>query len=108
MQELDQIIQQNASNSEEMADTAEELARQAEQLQQAMAFFRIDQTAITTMEGIDLVLETGLSKAYQGVEAYGEGIKELEHEHHDLMNKDDGWSPGDVLDMPTDGNGRDK
>jgi methyl-accepting chemotaxis protein len=46
IQQLDQIIQQNASNSEEMASTAEELAGQAQQLQQTMAFFTIDETAI--------------------------------------------------------------
>jgi methyl-accepting chemotaxis protein len=46
MQELDQIIQQNASQSEEMASTAEELAGQAEQFQSTVAFFRSAKTAI--------------------------------------------------------------
>jgi methyl-accepting chemotaxis protein len=49
MQQLDQIIQQNALHSEEMASTAEELVRQAEQLQHAMAFFRVDETAKSSM-----------------------------------------------------------
>ncbi|MFN2344009.1 MAG: chemotaxis protein, partial [Desulfonatronovibrio sp.] len=38
---LDQVIQQNASASEEMSSTAEELSSQAEQLQATMAFFRV-------------------------------------------------------------------
>jgi methyl-accepting chemotaxis protein len=42
MQQLDQVIQQNASAAEEMAGTAEELASQASILQTAIAFFKID------------------------------------------------------------------
>jgi len=42
IQQLDQVIQQNASASEEMASGAEELSGQAELLQQAVAFFRMD------------------------------------------------------------------
>ncbi len=41
LNQLDQVIQGNASASEEMASTAEELAGQAEYLQQAMEFFKI-------------------------------------------------------------------
>lgn len=44
--ELDRVIQQNASSSEEMSSTAEELAAQAEQLQEAIAFFKIDDKGI--------------------------------------------------------------
>jgi methyl-accepting chemotaxis protein len=44
IQQLDQVIQQNAAASEEMASTAEELSSQAEQLQQAMSFFKTDET----------------------------------------------------------------
>jgi len=40
MEQLNQITQQNASASEELAATSEEMSSQAEQLQQAMAFFR--------------------------------------------------------------------
>lgn len=40
--QLDQVIQQNASASEEMASTSEELSAQAGQLQDVMAFFKID------------------------------------------------------------------
>jgi methyl-accepting chemotaxis protein len=40
--QLSQTTQQNASSSEELAATAEEMSSQAEQLQQTMAFFRLD------------------------------------------------------------------
>jgi len=43
IQQLDEVIQQNASASEEMAATSEELASQADQLQQGVAYFRIDE-----------------------------------------------------------------
>jgi len=39
---LDQVIQQNASASEEMASTSEELSSQAEQLQDSIAYFKVD------------------------------------------------------------------
>jgi methyl-accepting chemotaxis protein len=39
--QLDQVIQQNASASEEMASTAEELLGQAEQLQDATSYFKV-------------------------------------------------------------------
>jgi methyl-accepting chemotaxis protein len=42
LQQLDQVIQQNASSSEETSATSEELASQATQLQDAIAFFKID------------------------------------------------------------------
>lgn len=42
MEQLNQITQQNASASEELAATSEEMSSQAEQLQQAMAFFQIN------------------------------------------------------------------
>ena len=44
---MDQVIQQNAGASEEMASTAEELASQAEQLQSAIAFFKVDERGAT-------------------------------------------------------------
>ncbi|MFA7242026.1 MAG: methyl-accepting chemotaxis protein [Sulfuricellaceae bacterium] len=40
--QLNQITQQNASASEELAATSEEMSGQAEQLQQTMAFFKVD------------------------------------------------------------------
>jgi methyl-accepting chemotaxis protein len=41
LQDLDRVIQQNASASEQMASTAEELAAQAQQLQTTVSFFRL-------------------------------------------------------------------
>ncbi|MBO0902855.1 methyl-accepting chemotaxis protein [Jiella sonneratiae] len=45
IQQLDKVTQQNTSAAEEMASTSEELASQADQLQQAIAYFRLDQAA---------------------------------------------------------------
>ncbi len=42
MQQMDQTTQQNAAASEELAATAEEMSGQAAQLQQLMAFFKLD------------------------------------------------------------------
>jgi methyl-accepting chemotaxis protein len=42
LQQLDQVIQANASSSEEMSATSDELARQATQLQSAIAFFKVE------------------------------------------------------------------
>jgi methyl-accepting chemotaxis protein len=39
---LDKVTQQNSSASEEMAATSEELASQSAQLQETIAYFRID------------------------------------------------------------------
>jgi methyl-accepting chemotaxis protein len=45
MEQLNQITQQNASSSEELAATAEEMSGQATQLQNLMAFFKVDGAA---------------------------------------------------------------
>jgi len=42
MTQLNQITQQNASSSEELAATAEEMSGQAENLQQLVAFFKVE------------------------------------------------------------------
>jgi len=42
IQQLNQVVQQNASAAEEMSSTSEELSSQAMQLQEAIAFFKID------------------------------------------------------------------
>jgi methyl-accepting chemotaxis protein len=42
LQQLDQVIQANASSSEQLSATSEELARQALQMQTAMSFFKIE------------------------------------------------------------------
>lgn len=46
MTQLSEVTQQNAASSEELAATAEEMSSQAEQLQQAMAFFTLEQHAM--------------------------------------------------------------
>jgi methyl-accepting chemotaxis protein len=43
MRQLDKATQQNAASAEELAATAEELNGQASQLQQAVAFFKLDE-----------------------------------------------------------------
>ena len=43
---MDQITQQNASSSEELAATAEEMTSQAEQLKELVSFFRIGQESL--------------------------------------------------------------
>ena len=48
MEQLNQITQQNASSSEELAATAEEMSGQATQLQNLMAFFKVDGAANST------------------------------------------------------------
>jgi len=45
MNQLNQLTQQNASASEELAATAEEMGSQAEQLQKLMSFFRVGRMA---------------------------------------------------------------
>jgi predicted PurR-regulated permease PerM len=53
--QLSQTTQQNASSSEELAATAEEMSGQAEQLQQTVAFFRV-QGAMTTKPRVKTVV----------------------------------------------------
>ncbi|KQM87305.1 chemotaxis protein [Sphingomonas sp. Leaf23] len=47
LQQLDTVTQQNASASEQITSTSEELAGQANDLQQSIAFFRIDDARAT-------------------------------------------------------------
>jgi methyl-accepting chemotaxis protein len=42
MTQLNQITQQNASSSEELAATAEEMSGQAENLQHLVGFFKVE------------------------------------------------------------------
>ncbi|MGD9662911.1 MAG: methyl-accepting chemotaxis protein [Porticoccaceae bacterium] len=42
LRQLDQVVQENAAAAEEMASTSEELSGQAHQLQNTIAFFKID------------------------------------------------------------------
>ncbi|HKL49363.1 MAG TPA: methyl-accepting chemotaxis protein [Desulfuromonadales bacterium] len=59
IQQLDSVIQQNASSSEEMASTAEELSSQSGQLQDIIAFFKINvnQGKIRNVQGPGLEKE---------------------------------------------------
>jgi len=52
IQQLDQVVQQNASASEEMASTAVELLGQAEQLQNTIAFFKLNGGSAAAKTGI--------------------------------------------------------
>ena len=47
MEQLNQITQQNASASEELAATSEEMSGQAMQLQEAMSFFKVDASVLS-------------------------------------------------------------
>jgi methyl-accepting chemotaxis protein len=47
--QLEKVIQQNASASEEMASTTEELSSQSEQLVSALAFFRTGEDGHSTV-----------------------------------------------------------
>ncbi len=47
--QLDQVIQENASNAEELASTAEELSGQAEQLQASISYFKVRAAAGRTV-----------------------------------------------------------
>ena len=49
--QLDKAAQQNASGSEQLAATAEELNGQAMQLQQVMAFFKVDTKQSPAVKG---------------------------------------------------------
>ncbi len=66
IQQLDQVVQQNASASEEMASTSTELLSQAEQLQNTIAFFKLD---------------GGPAVAKAGVSAAGKQAKAVQKTH---------------------------
>jgi methyl-accepting chemotaxis protein len=51
MEQLNQITQQNASSSEELSATAEEMSAQAEQLQDLMAFFKLEINSPSSVSG---------------------------------------------------------
>jgi len=55
--QLDTVIQQNASSSEESASMAEELSSQAENLKQLMSFFTIDNNQYKVSEKMDFTTE---------------------------------------------------
>ena len=59
--QLNQTTQQNASSSEELAATAEEMSSQADQLQQTMAFFKLD-NAVDSRAASSLIRKSNVSK----------------------------------------------
>jgi methyl-accepting chemotaxis protein len=69
LQQLDQVIQANASASEEMSGTSEELARQASQMQTAIAFFKVD----AQESGGHAV--TATTKKFAKIQPQGKGAK---------------------------------
>jgi methyl-accepting chemotaxis protein len=67
--QLNQTTQQNASSSEELAATSEEMSGQAEQLQQTMAFFKLDgaaQARAATVRKLTTPIKPGTAKAGAG------------------------------------------
>lgn len=60
---LDEVIQGNASSSEELASTAEELAAQAEMLSEAVSFFKLDRSA-ESREGAVAVAAEGKARGH--------------------------------------------
>jgi methyl-accepting chemotaxis protein len=71
--QLDQVVQQNASQAEEMSSMAEELSGQAAQLQETVSFFRLDGSGLgstgtgpTTPRLVAATQGTGASTAAAG------------------------------------------
>ena len=58
IQQLNQVVQQNASAAEEMSSTSEELSSQALQLQETIAFFKIDDTGVSKSAQAQAALDT--------------------------------------------------
>jgi methyl-accepting chemotaxis protein len=79
IQQLDQVIQQNASASEEMASTSAELLGQAEQLQNTIAFFKLNGSAVAS---------TGIAEA--GKQAKAVQKTHLAHSKHAAPQKTNG------------------
>ncbi len=67
IQQLNQVIQQNASASEEMSSTAEELASQAEQLQEAISFFKIEESKKNKISGPSSKLKAQIHKTAEKI-----------------------------------------
>ncbi|MDX8399306.1 MAG: methyl-accepting chemotaxis protein [Gallionellaceae bacterium] len=77
MNQLNQITQQNASSSEELAATAEEMSGQAAQLQNLMAFFKVDgteQSAIRSAVPQPVLSKTQANKFAPNTSTTGSGF----------------------------------
>lgn len=64
--QLDQVIQQNASASEEMASMSEELTSQAEQLQNTAEFFKVDMESMRASARVQSGNGTPVAKLSRG------------------------------------------
>jgi methyl-accepting chemotaxis protein len=84
MSQLDKATQQNASSSEELAATSEELSGQAAQLQQAVAFFRLDEDGAAAQmsdggeHGAAAMQPAAMPESEGGAEAPGFNDKDFE------------------------------
>jgi methyl-accepting chemotaxis protein len=80
IQQLDQVVQQNASASEEMASTSTELLSQAEQLQNTIAFFKLN--------GGSAVAKTSIAAAVRQVKTVPK--TQVAHSKHAAPKKTNG------------------
>jgi methyl-accepting chemotaxis protein len=79
MTQLDKATQQNASASEELAATAEELSGQATQLQETVAFFRLDDQGMRVAAS-PVAAAPGAAAAAKPVQAAGGGFDSKDFE----------------------------
>jgi methyl-accepting chemotaxis protein len=71
--QLDQVIQQNASQAEELSSTAEELSSQAEQLDASIGFFQVDGGEVKQLAGPQAHKGNGKPSSQQGAGARAQG-----------------------------------
>ena len=75
--QLDQVIQQNASQAEELSSTAEELSSQAEQLDASIGFFQVDGGDVKQLAGPQAQKGNGKPGSHpgsqQGAAAHAQG-----------------------------------
>jgi methyl-accepting chemotaxis protein len=76
LQQLDQVTQENASAAEEMASTSEELSGQAEQMQESVAFFKLEGEA---RERLQQARRQSLAQHHPGHHAKGMKEKVVAH-----------------------------
>jgi methyl-accepting chemotaxis protein len=107
IQQLDQVTQQNSATSEELTATAEGLAAQAEQLQQAIAFFRVDemdQQTLNDEEDASAVMQSNVPSRRRETPLYPAGMKEENGNGTDKLLGDlfDSDHPGEIGDDQDD------
>lgn len=72
LKDLDQVIQNNASSSEEMASTAEELSSQAQQLLDSIGFFNLE-TTNTSLNGSSRQQQSAVESTHDHSEGFTNG-----------------------------------